>query len=116
MASDEKSAAAFRTIGEVAAATGIAPHVLRYWEGRFPQLRPVTRAGGRRYYRPSDVALVQRIDRLLNHEGYTIRGVQQVLVSERKRGAAADVAPLKPAPDLRSIRDALAAALASDRA
>lgn len=108
MASDEKSAAAFRTIGEVAAATGIAPHVLRYWEGRFPQLRPVTRAGGRRYYRPEDVALIQRIDALLNREGYTVRGVQQLLAAER-RGKGAP--PPAPAPDLRAIRDMMAAAL-----
>lgn len=110
MASDEKSAAAFRTIGEVAAATGIAPHVLRYWEGRFPQLKPVTRAGGRRYYRPEDVILVQRIAALLNREGYTIRGVQQLLTAERKRSGVVEVAA--PAPDLRAIRDAMAAALA----
>ena len=111
MASGEKSAAAFRTIGEVAAATGVAPHILRYWEARFPQLRPVTRAGNRRYYRPDDVALIQRIDRLLRLEGYTLRGVQQLLASERK-GAAA------PAPSgdaaLRAIRDLLARALADD--
>lgn len=110
MASDEKSAAAFRTIGEVAASTGVAPHVLRYWEGRFPQLKPVTRAGGRRYYRPADVALVQRIDALLNREGYTIRGVQQLLATERRPAAprAEDL------PDLRAIRDLLARALAED--
>ena len=101
---DDKSAAAFRTIGEVASATGVAPHILRYWESRFPQLRPVTRAGGRRYYRPADVALVQRIDRLLNREGYTLRGVQQVLAGER----AADV------PDVRAVRDMLKQALAED--
>ena len=82
MASDSKSAAAFRTIGEVALATGLAPHILRYWEGRFPQLRPVTRAGNRRYYRPEDVALVERIDRLLNRDGYTIKGVPHLLARE----------------------------------
>ena len=90
MASGEKSAGAFRTIGEVATATGVAAHILRYWESRFPQLRPVTRAGGRRYYRPDDVALVRRIDRLLNSEGYTIRGVQRVLAGE---GGAASLVP-----------------------
>nr|WP_277979680.1 MerR family transcriptional regulator [Sphingomonas phyllosphaerae] len=86
VASDEKSAAAFRTIGEVAAATGVAPHVLRYWEERFPQLRPVTRAGNRRYYRPADVVLIERIAALLGGEGYTIRGVQQLLARERPSG------------------------------
>ncbi|MBB3693667.1 DNA-binding transcriptional MerR regulator [Sphingomonas sp. BK580] len=89
MASDEKSAAAFRTIGEVAAATGVAPHVLRYWEERFPQLRPVTRAGNRRYYRPADIALIERIAALLDGEGYTIRGVQQLLARERPSGRRA---------------------------
>ena len=69
MSSSDKAEGAFRTIGEVASATGVAPHVLRYWETRFPQLRPVTRAGNRRYYRPADVALIQRIQRLLGTEG-----------------------------------------------
>ncbi|MEH3045816.1 MerR family transcriptional regulator [Sphingomonas adhaesiva] len=109
VASDAKSAAAFRTIGEVASATGVAAHVLRYWESRFPQLRPVTRAGNRRYYRPADVALIERIDRLLRHDGYTLKGVQQLLAAER-RGAAVAVA----APDLRDVRDLLARALAED--
>jgi DNA-binding transcriptional MerR regulator len=101
---DDKAAAAFRTIGEVASATGVAPHILRYWESRFPQLRPVTRAGGRRYYRPADVALVERIDRLLNREGYTLRGVAQVLAGEQAAQA----------PDVRAVRDLLARALAED--
>ena len=112
MASDEKSAAAFRTIGEVAAATGIAPHVLRYWEARFPQLKPVTRAGNRRYYRPSDVALIERIDRLLNRDGYTLRGVQQLLAGEAK-GRVTPPPPRDDA-DLSAIRDALAKALSDD--
>jgi DNA-binding transcriptional MerR regulator len=103
VASDSKSAAAFRTIGEVAQATGIAPHILRYWEGRFPQLRPVTRAGNRRYYRPADVVLIERIDRLLNRDGYTIRGVQQLLAAERApaadaAGAADGAAPVPQEP------------------
>lgn len=74
-----KDAAAFRTIGEVADALGIRQHVLRYWEEQFPGLRPLTRAGGRRYYRPDDVALIVEIDRLLNREGYTIKGAKQAL-------------------------------------
>jgi len=109
VASDAKSAAAFRTIGEVAAATGIAPHVLRYWESRFPQLRPVTRAGNRRYYRPADVALIERIDRLLRHDGYTLKGVQQLLAAERRGAVAAATVP-----DLRAVRDMLAQALGDD--
>lgn len=112
MASDAKSAAAFRTIGEVAQATGLAPHILRYWESRFPQLRPVTRAGNRRYYRPEDVALVARIDRLLNREGYTIKGVQQLLA--REPVATPDPAPVATMPSLIAIRDLLAKALADD--
>ena len=74
-----KSEQAFRTIGELAAELGVPQHILRYWETRFPQLRPMQRAGNRRYYRPEDVALVRRIHRLLNEDGYTIRGVQQLL-------------------------------------
>ncbi|KTT74136.1 MerR family transcriptional regulator [Sphingomonas endophytica] len=112
MASENKSAAAFRTIGEVAQVTGLAAHILRYWESRFPQLRPITRAGNRRYYRPEDVALVQRIDRLLNHEGYTIKGVQQLLAREGQAGAAAP-SP-SPVAALRAVRDLLAQALAED--
>ena len=78
---------AFRTIGEVAADLGIAQHVLRYWETKFSQLKPLQRAGNRRYYRPEDVALVRRIQQLLTHEGYTIRGVQQLLGSEAVAGS-----------------------------
>lgn len=116
MASDAKSAAAFRTIGEVAQATGLAPHILRYWESRFPQLRPVTRAGNRRYYRPDDVALVERIDRLLNREGYTIKGVQQLLAREPATTAAPTPATVSAAaaPTLIAIRDLLARAIADD--
>lgn len=78
MAAPPKSEDAFRTIGELADELGLPQHILRYWETRFPQLRPLQRAGNRRYYRPADVALVRRIDRLLNHEGYTIKGVQKL--------------------------------------
>ena len=70
-----KAAGALKTIGELSRDTGLAPHILRYWETRFPQLRPLTRAGNRRYYRPEDVALVRRIDQALNAQGYTIAGV-----------------------------------------
>lgn len=87
--------------------TGVAPHVLRYWEGRFPQLRPVQRAGNRRYYRPDDMALIRRIDQLLNRQGYTMRGVQQLLEAE-SRGKD------DPAAMLRAIRDSLAEGLAWD--
>ena len=83
----QKSDQAFRTIGELADDLGVPQHILRYWETRFPQLRPLQRAGNRRYYRPADVALAHRIHRLLNQDGYTIRGVQQLLASG---GGAAD--------------------------
>ena len=75
----EKSPDAFRTISEVADHLDTPAHVLRFWESRFPQIRPVKRAGGRRYYRPSDVALLAGIRRLLHDEGLTIRGVQKIL-------------------------------------
>jgi len=74
-----KSAEAFRTIGEVADELGIHKHVLRFWEGRFPQIRPMKRGGGRRYYRPEDMELLRGIRALLHAEGYTIRGVQKIL-------------------------------------
>ena len=82
-----KSEGAFRTIGELAAELGLPQHILRYWETRFPQLRPLQRAGNRRYYRPADVALVRRIDQLLNHEGYTIKGVQKLLADKAEAAA-----------------------------
>ena len=84
-----KSDQAFRTIGELADDLGVPQHILRYWETRFPQLRPLQRAGNRRYYRPADVALVHRIHRLLNQDGYTIRGVQQLLANGTVEGDAA---------------------------
>ena len=125
-----KSEQAFRTIGELAAELGVPQHILRYWETRFPQLKPLQRAGNRRYYRPADVALVQRIHGLLSRDGYTIRGVQQLL-DGRAAEAPADAAPApSPAPaptsdptppaspgfplqELRAIRDSLAEALAA---
>jgi DNA-binding transcriptional MerR regulator len=92
---DGKAPDALRTIGEVAKALGLKQHVLRYWEEQFPMLRPLTRAGGRRYYRPEDVALVARIDQLLHREGYTIRGARQALVG---KGGAKPAAAAAPAP------------------
>ncbi len=117
----EKRAGAFLTIGELSDALGLPQHILRYWETRFPQLRPLQRAGKRRYYRPEDVALAERINRLLNQEGYTIKGVQKLL---SQRMAPADAAPVQPAappipavgadllPALRQVRGELARALA----
>ncbi len=74
----EKSPGAFRTISEVADAIDLPQHVLRFWETRFPQIRPLKRAGGRRYYRPEDVDRLRLIKRLLYDEGYTIKGVQKL--------------------------------------
>ena len=90
---------AFRTIGQVSSELGIAQHVLRFWETRFPQLRPVQRAGNRRYYRPEDVALVARINQLLNQDGLTIKGVQRALALDAK-GGNAPAAASEPAPSV----------------
>ncbi|UIP07984.1 MerR family transcriptional regulator [Erythrobacter sp. SDW2] len=76
---DGKEDGALRTIGEVGQALGLKPHVLRYWEEQFPMLQPLKRSGGRRYYRPEDVALVETIDRLVNREGYTLKGARQAI-------------------------------------
>lgn len=83
-----KSPDAFRTISEVADQLETPAHVLRFWESRFPQIRPVKRAGGRRYYRPSDIALLSGIKRLLHDEGMTIRGVQKILREQGVRHVA----------------------------
>lgn len=74
-----KSPDAYRTIGEAAESIGVPQHVLRFWETRFSQVRPVKRAGNRRYYRPGDITLLKRIRQLLHDEGYSIRGVQRLL-------------------------------------
>jgi len=81
---DGKDEGALRTIGEVSDALGIRPHVLRYWEAQFGLLKPLKRSGGRRYYRPADIALVKTIDRLVNHEGYTLKGAEAVLRAAAK--------------------------------
>jgi DNA-binding transcriptional MerR regulator len=128
VATGEKDPGALKTIGELSQELGVAQHILRYWETRFPQLRPMQRAGNRRYYRPADVDLARRIHRLLDQEGYTVRGVQKVL--RDKEAQAVEVAhaaretaqPLDEAPDpgqsidvfrLITLRDRLAAALES---
>lgn len=99
MAAAAKDPGALKTISELSSELGIAQHILRYWETRFPQLKPMQRAGNRRYYRPADVALARRIHRLLNDEGYTVRGVQKLLRDRSGEGVAeAIVAPPPPAP------------------
>ena len=124
MATGDKSPDAFKTIGELSQELGVAQHILRYWETRFPQLRPLQRAGNRRYYRAADVDLARRIDRLLNHEGYTVRGVQKLLQGQsaapaQGNGATAPEPAAAPPPSpsaldlsrLVEVRDRLAAAL-----
>jgi len=136
---DGKDEGALRTIGEVSEALDIRPHVLRYWEAQFPLLKPLKRSGGRRYYRPADIELVQTIDRLVNREGYTLKGAEAVLraaakspldrrkedrrAGERRVDADPDAAPgvriaVAEGPDmaeviagLKAVRAKLAAAL-----
>lgn len=111
-----KSAAAFRTISEVATDLDVPPHVLRFWETKFTQVKPMKRGGGRRYYRPEDVDLLRRIRELLYKDGYTIKGVQRLLRDGTAKGdfddddladddddllsAAADVEEGESDPDL----------------
>jgi len=129
----DKAPGALLTIGELSTELGVPQHILRYWETKFSKLRPLTRAGNRRYYRPDDVALVRRIHQLLNGEGYTVKGVQKLLSG--KTAAPADTpapvavdtsapqmtapaplaAPPSYIPDLVLIRDRLKIALAAAR-
>ena len=120
-----KADGAFLTIGEMAEKLGVRTHILRYWEEQFPMLKPLTRAGGRRLYRPSDVVLVTQINDLLHRQGYTIKGARQFL----QKGGAAEFLPaavLQPAiavksngpemaflyDELKRVRNRLSAALA----
>lgn len=93
----EKAATAYRTISEVAEELDVPQHVLRFWETRFPQIRPRKGAGGRRYYRPADIDLLRRIRKLLYDDGFTIRGAQMALREMRKPVSVAPHA-LAPAP------------------
>ena len=122
MATGEKAPGAFKTIGELSSELGVAQHILRYWETKFPQLRPLQRAGNRRYYRPADVELARTIHRLLDREGYTVRGVQKLLRSKEVPAAndepAAAPAPAAVAPSpqvdverLKAVRRTLASLL-----
>lgn len=98
-----KSPEAFRTISEVAGLLEVPQHVLRFWESKFPQVKPMKRGGGRRYYRPEDVSLLKGIRQLLYGEGYTIKGVQKILREQGARhvahglGGAASRAGAEPA-------------------
>ena len=103
-----KTAEAFRTISEVASELDVPKHVLRFWEARFPQIKPMKRGGGRRYYRPEDLALLCGICHLLHAEGYTIKGVQKILreqgIDQVKRISGEVPAP-KEAPPAAAKRD-----------
>ena len=88
----KKSAGAFRTISEVAEELDLPQHVLRFWETKFPQIKPMKRGGGRRYYRPEDIQLLDRIRRWLYEDGYTIKGVQKLL----KDGVTDDAETAQP--------------------
>lgn len=101
-----KSPEAFRTISEVSEALDVPQHVLRFWETRFSQVRPVKRAGGRRFYRPDDVALLRGIRSLLYSDGYTIRGVQKVLRDKGWRHVAGIGRDITATPAWREFDDA----------
>ena len=115
-----KAPSAFRTISEVADGRGVQQHVLRCWETKFTQIRPLKRGGGRRYYRPEDVVLLEKIHYLLYTEGYTIKGVQKLLKSQGRgqsvaAAPAANVAP-KAVPEAAVAAPEQKAASAAERA
>lgn len=106
-----KSADAFRTISEVATILDVPQHVLRFWESKFSQVKPLKRGGGRRYYRPEDVELLQNIRGLLYDDGYTIKGVQKLfrdgsLKPKRRSGQSAGPAPKTAKPSMSSQAEA----------
>jgi DNA-binding transcriptional MerR regulator len=111
------------SIGDVSARTGIAQHVLRYWEGRLPQLRPVKRAGGRRYYRPEDVGLIVEVKRLVDEEGFTLDGAARAVHREAPTvsstplpaysGGTGTAIESDLVTKLEAVRDRLAKALAN---
>lgn len=113
----QKADGAFRTISEVADELGVQQHVLRFWETKFSQVKPLKRGGGRRYYRPEDIALLKRIHHLLYTEGYTIKGVQKLLKGQGRQqiissvpagneNASSSVAGPKVAPSVATAQPA----------
>lgn len=123
----DKADGAFLTISELAHALNLPQHILRYWETRFPQLKPLQRSGNRRYYRPADVAVARRIHHLLHVEGFTVKGARKALADGDATPAAdpgADLSsaravtakaadPVSPVPELELIRNRLAQVLAA---
>lgn len=97
-----KSASAFRTISEVAKELDLPQHVLRFWETKFPNVKPMKRGGGRRYYRPEDIVLLTRIRDLLYDDGYTIKGVQKLLKEHGVKGLLDDQGGATPEPTIQS--------------
>ena len=93
-----KDPGAFKTIGELSEELGVAQHILRYWESKFPQLKPLQRAGNRRYYRPADADLARRIHDLLANHGYTIRGVQKLLGAKVEAPVASEAPAISMTP------------------
>jgi DNA-binding transcriptional MerR regulator len=93
---ETKSPSAFRTISEVASDLAVPQHVLRFWESKFQQIRPLKRGGGRRYYRPEDIQLISNIKELLYSQGFTIRGVQKLLRETNSRGSTARAMVAEP--------------------
>jgi DNA-binding transcriptional MerR regulator len=90
---------ALKTIGEVTAETGIAAHILRYWERNVAALKPLRRAGGRRYYRPADIAMVRQLHRLVTEQGYTLEGAARAVSTGGSAQQLSIAAPAAPAPD-----------------
>lgn len=126
MRAPRKSATAYRTISEVSEELAVPQHVLRFWETKFSQVRPLKRGGGRRYYRPEDVALLRRIQKLLYEDGFTIKGVQKLLREGRGSEAAAEPQPVddglfaaveaQPAPDAEPAQGGLSPELRDELA
>ena len=110
----KKSAAAFRTISEVATELELSQHVLRFWETKFPSVKPLKRGGGRRYYRPEDVALLKHIRNLLYVEGYTIKGVQKLLNKSTPSLSANDEVAELPKKTITAVPPAMPVAAKAD--
>ena len=104
---NDKASDAFKTISEVSAMLDVPQHVLRFWESKFSSLRPLKRSGGRRYYRPDDIAVLRRIRKLLYIDGFTIKGAQKLVRSKASASALITVASTEdmPAP---TLQDAIA--------